>query len=227
MKRSTVLVVDDEERIRKLVGDFLRSRGFAVEEAADGREALKAFLDHPERIDLVILDVMMPPPDGWSVLQRIRSTARTPVLMLTARAGEYDQLEGFARGADDYVTKPFSPGLLVARVEALLRRTAETKKEAATEFDGLRIDEPGHAVYLDGRRLDLTPKEYDLFLYLFENAGVALTRERLLSAVWNYDFYGDLRTVDTHVKQLRAKLGTRADRIRTIRGVGYSLEVGP
>ncbi len=227
MKRSTVLVVDDEERIRKLVGDFLRSRGFAVEEAADGREALKAFLDHPERIDLVILDVMMPPPDGWSVLQQIRSTARTPVLMLTARAGEYDQLEGFARGADDYVTKPFSPGLLVARVEALLRRTAETKKEAATEFDGLRIDEPGHAVYLDGRRLDLTPKEYDLFLYLFENAGVALTRERLLSAVWNYDFYGDLRTVDTHVKQLRAKLGTRADRIRTIRGVGYSLEVAP
>ncbi len=227
MKRSTVLVVDDEERIRKLVGDFLRSRGFAVEEAADGREALKAFLDHPERIDLVILDVMMPPPDGWSVLQQIRSTARTPVLMLTARGGEYDQLEGFARGADDYVTKPFSPGLLVARVEALLRRTAETKKEAATEFDGLRIDEPGHAVYLDGRRLDLTPKEYDLFLYLFENAGVALTRERLLSAVWNYDFYGDLRTVDTHVKQLRAKLGTRADRIRTIRGVGYSLEVAP
>ncbi len=227
MKRSTVLVVDDEERIRKLVGDFLRSRGFAVEEAADGREALKAFLDHPERIDLVILDVMMPPPDGWSVLQQIRSTARTPVLMLTARAGEYDQLEGFARGADDYVTKPFSPGLLVARVEALLRRTAETKKEAATEFDGLRIDEPGHAVYLDGKRLDLTPKEYDLFLYLFENAGVALTRERLLSAVWNYDFYGDLRTVDTHVKQLRAKLGTRADRIRTIRGVGYSLEVAP
>jgi two-component system, OmpR family, response regulator ResD len=227
MKRSTVLVVDDEERIRKLVGDFLRSRGFAVEEAADGREALKAFLDHPERIDLVILDVMMPPPDGWSVLQQIRSTARTPVLMLTARAGEYDQLEGFARGADDYVTKPFSPGLLVARVEALLRRTAETKKEAATEFDGLRIDEPGHAVYLDGKRLDLTPKEYDLFLYLFENAGVALTRERLLSAVWNYDFYGDLRTVDTHVKQLRAKLGTRSERIRTIRGVGYSLEVAP
>jgi two-component system, OmpR family, response regulator ResD len=224
MKRTTILVVDDEERIRKLVGDFLRNRGFAVEEAADGREALKVFLDHPERIDLVVLDVMMPPPDGWSVLKSIRAAYRTPVLMLTAKAGEYDQLEGFALGADDYVTKPFSPGLLVARVEALLRRSGE-KKEAPTEFDGIRVDEPGHTVYLDGRRMDLTPKEYDLFLYLFENANIALTRERLLSAVWNYDFYGDLRTVDTHVKQLRAKLGTRGERIRTIRGVGYSLEV--
>jgi len=226
MKRTTVLVVDDEERIRKLVGDFLRNRGFAVEEAVDGKEAWKVFLDHPETIDLVILDVMMPPPDGWAVLKLIRESHRTPVLMLTAKAGEYDQLEGFALGADDYVTKPFSPGLLVARVEALLRRSG-TKKETPTEFDGVRVDEPGHTVYLDGKRLDLTPKEYDLFLYLVENAGIALTRERLLSAVWNYDFYGDLRTVDTHVKQLRAKLGTRSERIRTIRGVGYSLEVDP
>ncbi len=226
MKRTTVLVVDDEERIRKLVGDFLRNRGFAVEEAVDGKEAWKVFLDHPEKIDLVILDVMMPPPDGWAVLKLIRENHRTPVLMLTAKAGEYDQLEGFALGADDYVTKPFSPGLLVARVEALLRRSG-TRKETPTEFDGVRVDEPGHTIFLDGKRLDLTPKEYDLFLYLFENAGIALTRERLLSAVWNYDFYGDLRTVDTHVKQLRAKLGTRAERIRTIRGVGYSLEVDP
>lgn len=226
MKRTTVLVVDDEERIRKLVGDFLRNRGFAVEEAADGKDALKLFLDHPEKVDLVVLDVMMPPPDGWTVLKVIRENHRTPVLMLTAKSGEYDQLEGFALGADDYVTKPFSPGLLVARVEALLRRSG-TKKETPTEFDGIRVDEPGHTVYLEGKRLDLTPKEYDLFLYLFENAGIALTRERLLSAVWNYDFYGDLRTVDTHVKQLRAKLGARAERIRTIRGVGYSLEVDP
>jgi len=226
MNRTTVLVVDDEERIRKLVGDFLRNRGFAVEEAVDGKDAWKVFLDHPERIDLVILDVMMPPPDGWAVLKLIRESHRTPVLMLTAKAGEYDQLEGFALGADDYVTKPFSPGLLVARVEALLRRSG-IRKETPIEFDGVRVDEPGHTVFLDGKRLDLTPKEYDLFLYLFENAGIALTRERLLSAVWNYDFYGDLRTVDTHVKQLRAKLGTRAERIRTIRGVGYSLEVEP
>ena len=224
MKRTTVLVVDDEERIRKLVGDFLKSRGFAVEEAVDGADALRRFMDHPDRIDLCILDVMMPPPDGWAVLQAIRASSRMPVLMLTAKSGEYDQIEGFSLGADDYVTKPFSPGLLVARVEALLRRSG-VQKDVPSEFAGIRIDEPGHAVYLDDRRLDLTPKEFDLLLYLYENAGIALTRERLLSAVWNYDFYGDLRTVDTHVKQLRAKLGTRADRIRTIRGIGYSLEV--
>ena len=152
------------------------------------------------------------------------ATLNKTELTLTAKAGEYDQLEGFALGADDYVTKPFSPGLLVARVEALLRRSGPST-ETPTEFDGIRIDEPGHTVYLDGKRLELTPKEYDLLLYLYENGGIALSRERLLSAVWNYDFYGDLRTVDTHVKQLRAKLGTRGDRIRTIRGIGYSLEV--
>lgn len=218
-----ILVADDEERIRKLIVDFITREGFEVIEASDGVQALNLALGNP-RPDLIILDIMMPVMDGWSVISELRKTLDTPVILLTAKSSENDQLSGFRLGADDYVTKPFSPSLLVARVQALLRRKGVLGSKNA-QCGNVRIDEMAHVAYVGDKVLELTPKEYDLLLFFIENKGVALSREKILNGVWNYDYFGDLRTVDTHVKQLRSKLGESGDMIVTVRGVGYRLEV--
>jgi len=217
-----ILIADDEDRMRKLVGDFLKKQGYLVVEAADGREALEVFSSEPD-IDLIILDVMMPVYDGWSVCREIRKTSQVPIIMLTARGEESDELFGFDLGADEYISKPFSLKILAARVHALLRRTENTKE--IKSFGDLVIDKPGRQVYLAGNRIELSPKEFDLLLYLAENAGIALSREQILSAVWDYDYLGDGRTVDTHIKKIRAKLGNKSDLIQTVRGLGYRFEV--
>ncbi len=218
-----ILVADDEDRIRKLVGDFLSRSGYEIIEAADGGEALRLATATPTP-DLVILDVMMPVLDGWSVLSEIRRQNNVPVILLTAKSTENDQLGGFRLGADDYITKPFSPSLLVARVEALLKRGGKVSDSKRVCGD-ISIDEAAHVAYVKEQPLELTPKEYNLLLYFIENRGVALSREKILNGVWNYDYFGDLRTVDTHVKQLRSKLGESGNMIVTVRGVGYRLEV--
>ena len=223
MNNLRILVADDEDRIRKLVGDFLTRSGYEVTEAADGGEALRLALSDPQP-DLVILDVMMPVLDGWSVLTEIRRHGNLPVILLTAKSTENDQLGGFRLGADDYITKPFSPSLLVARVEALLKRGGKLSENKRVCGD-VSIDEAAHVAYVKDQPLELTPKEYNLLLYFLENRGVALSREKILNGVWNYDYFGDLRTVDTHVKQLRSKLGDAGNMIVTVRGVGYRLEV--
>ena len=221
-KAIKILVADDEDRIRKLICDFLNKEGFETLEAGDGGQALSvASADKP---DLIILDVMMPVMDGWTVLSELRRTMDTPVILLTAKSSESDQLSGFRLGADDYITKPFSPSLLVARVQAQLRRRGILGNHYA-QCGAVRIDELAHVAYLDDKALELTPKEYDLLLYFIDNKGVALSREKILNGVWNYDYFGDLRTVDTHVKQLRSKLGEAGDMIVTVRSVGYRLEV--
>lgn len=218
-----ILVADDEERIRKLIADFLAREGFEILEAADGAQALNMCAGS-RKPDLIVLDVMMPVMDGFTVLTELRKTGDIPVILLTAKSSEADQLGGFRLGADDYVTKPFSPSLLVARVQALLRRRGMLGSHNA-QCGNVRIDELAHVAYVDDTALELTPKEYDLLLYFIENKGVALSREKILNGVWNYDYFGDLRTVDTHVKQLRSKLGESGDMIVTVRGVGYRLEV--
>lgn len=218
-----ILVADDEDRIRKLVGDFLSRSGYEIIEAEDGGEALRLATADPVP-DLVILDVMMPVLDGWTVLSEIRRQNNVPVILLTAKGTENDQLGGFRLGADDYITKPFSPSLLVARVEALLKRGSRVSENEPICGD-ISIDEVAHVAYVKGKPLELTPKEYNLLLYFIENRGVALSREKILNGVWNYDYFGDLRTVDTHVKQLRSKLGEAGNMIVTVRGVGYRLEV--
>lgn len=218
-----ILVADDEDRIRKLVGDFLYRKGFEIIEAADGGEALRIANEDPEP-DLIILDVMMPVLDGWTVLSEIRRKSNVPVILLTAKSTESDQLGGFRLGADDYITKPFSPSLLVARVEALLKRGGKISENRRVCGD-ISIDDIAHVAYVKDQPLELTPKEYNLLLYFLENKGVALSREKILNGVWNYDYFGDLRTVDTHVKQLRSKLGEAGSMIVTVRGVGYRLEV--
>ena len=217
-----ILVADDEDRIRKLVSDFLVREGYEIIEAADGIQTLKAAQECTP--DLVILDVMMPEMDGWQVLSELRKTSDIPVILLTAKCTESDQLGGFRLGADDYVTKPFSPTLLVARVQALLRRRGKLS-DKGLQCGSIYIDEPAHVVYLNGESIELTPKEYDLLVFFMQNKGVALSRERMLNGVWNYDYFGDLRTVDTHVKQLRSKLGEAGDMIVTVRGIGYRFEV--
>lgn len=217
-----ILVADDEERIRKLVADFLVREGYEVMQASDGGQALSIALGNPKP-DLIVLDIMMPVMDGLTVLTEVRKTFDTPVILLTAKTTENDQLSGFRLGADDYVTKPFSPSLLVARVQALLRRKGKLGKDLVSSGD-VRIDELAHVAYLGENALELTPKEYDLLLFFIQNKGVALSREKILNSVWNYDYFGDLRTVDTHVKQLRSKLGESGDMIVTVRGVGYRLE---
>ncbi|MBQ1554997.1 MAG: response regulator transcription factor [Clostridia bacterium] len=219
----TILVADDEDRIRKLVGDFLSRSGYEIIEAEDGGEALRLATADPVP-DLIILDVMMPVLDGWTVLSEIRRQNNVPVILLTAKGTENDQLGGFRLGADDYITKPFSPSLLVARVEALLKRGSRVNENEPICGD-ISIDEVAHVAYVKGKPLELTPKEYNLLLYFIENRGVALSREKILNGVWNYDYFGDLRTVDTHVKQLRSKLGEAGNMIVTVRGVGYRLEV--
>jgi len=219
---AKILIADDEDRMRKLVGDFLKKQGYQVVEAADGRETLEVFSSEPD-IDLIILDVMMPVYDGWSVCREIRKTSQVPIIMLTARGEESDELFGFDLGADEYISKPFSLKILAARVHALLRRTENTKE--IKSFGELVIDKPGRQVYLAGKKIELSPKEFDLLLYLAENAGIALSREQILNAVWNYDYLGDGRTVDTHIKKIRAKLGDKSDLIQTVRGLGYRFEV--
>ena len=218
-----ILVADDEDRIRKLVGDFLSRSGYEIIEAEDGGEALRLATADPVP-DLIILDVMMPVLDGWTVLSEIRRQNNVPVILLTAKGTETDQLGGFRLGADDYITKPFSPSLLVARVEALLKRGSRVNENEPICGD-ISIDEVAHVAYVKGKPLELTPKQYNLLLYFIENRGVALSREKILNGVWNYDYFGDLRTVDTHVKQLRSKLGEAGNMIVTVRGVGYRLEV--
>lgn len=223
---ATILLADDEARIRRLVTDFLKRDGHTIVEAADGNEALELLETHPG-IELAILDVMMPGADGFTVLRSIRAgerTRRLPVMMLTARAEEFDQLQGLQGGADDYVTKPFSPLVLCARVKNLLLRAGTAQDENAT-FGELAIDEARHEVRVGGTDIGLTPKEYELMVYFKNNRGIALSREKILNAVWGYDYFGDLRTVDTHIKKLRAKLGEYGSKIETVRGYGYRFEV--
>lgn len=223
MNKIRILVADDEDRIRKLVCDFLVREGYETIEAEDGLAAYE-IASSANAPDLVILDVMMPGMDGWQVLSKLRENSDIPVVLLTAKSTESDQLGGFRLGADDYITKPFSPTLLVARVQALLRRRGKLS-EKRLQCGDVYIDEMAHVVYLSGNPIELTPKEYDLLLYFMENRGVALSREKILNGVWNYDYFGDLRTVDTHVKQLRSKLGESGEMIVTVRGIGYRFEV--
>ena len=223
MEKSKILVVDDESRMRKLVRDFLVKNNYEVVEAADGEEALDLFFEIND-IDLVILDVMMPKMDGWEVLRTIRLYSQVPVIMLTARAEERDELHGFDLGVDEYISKPFSPKILVARIEALLRRHS-TKTGEMLAAGGIQVDKDAHVVTAAGREVELSNKEYELLTYFMENQGMALSREKILNHVWNYDYFGDARTIDTHVKKLRSKLGEKGDYIKTIWGMGYKFEV--
>ena len=223
MELLKVLVVDDEARMRKLVKDFLSVKGFLVVEAEDGEQALEMFFAQKD-IALVILDVMMPKMDGWEVCKTIRQYSQVPVMMLTARGEERDELQGFKLGVDEYVSKPFSPKILVARVEALLRRSQGTPADTS-EAGGIRIDKAAHQVTIDGQVIDLSYKEFELLNYFMENQGLALSREKILNHVWNYDYFGDARTIDTHVKKLRSKMGEKGDYIKTIWGMGYKFEV--
>ncbi|MGD9964782.1 MAG: response regulator transcription factor [Candidatus Izemoplasmatales bacterium] len=223
MKNIYALVVDDEFRIRKLLAEFLIREGYKVLEAEDGEEALDILFESGKKVDIVILDVMMPKYDGWFVLERIREYMTIPVVMLTARSDEYDQLKGFKLGADDYVTKPFSPSVLVARINKILSKTS--KDDSEIKFGVIRIDMAARKVYVDEEQVNLTPKEFELLRYFIDNKGLALSRDKILNAVWNYDYFGDLRTVDTHVKQLRSKLGKYSYYISTVRSVGYRLDI--
>ena len=224
MEKLKILVVDDESRMRKLVRDFLVKQNFEVLEAADGEEALDKFYADKE-IALIILDVMMPKMNGWDVCKEIRETSKVPIIMLTAKGEESDELLGFDIGADEYISKPFSPKILVARVEAILRRTGKKEHEEVLEIGGIVIDRLAHQVKVDGKELDLSYKEFELLTYFVENKGIALSREKILNHVWNYDYFGDARTIDTHVKKLRSKLGSRGEYIKTIWGMGYKFEV--
>ena len=223
MNKKRILVVDDEARMRKLVKDFLVKNNMDVVEAADGEEAITIFFQE-KNFDLVILDVMMPKMDGWEVLKTIREYSQVPVIMLTAKGEEQDEMQGFAAGADDYVTKPFSPKLLVARIEAILRRNSSATSEVM-HAGKIELDKSAHSVRVDGKEIDLSYKEFELLAYFIENQGIALSREKILNHVWNYDYFGDARTIDTHVKKLRSKLGDCQNYIHTIWGMGYIFEV--
>ena len=223
MDNIKILVVDDESRMRKLVKDFLVRKDYQVIEAADGQEAIDIFFEQND-ISLVILDVMMPKMDGWEVLKEIREYSRIPVIMLTAKSDERDELNGFELGVDEYISKPFSPKILVARVDALLRRSNLITEEARIEAGGIVIDKASHTVTIDGKSVELSFKEFELLTYFMENRGLALSREKILNHVWNYDYFGDARTIDTHVKKLRSKMGERGECIKTIWGMGYKFE---
>lgn len=225
MKEKKILVVDDEQLIRKLVTDFLKRQGYRTVEAEDGRQALDIF-SLEENIDLIILDVMLPEYDGFTVCREIRKKSKVPIIMLTARGEEFDEVFGLDIGADEYISKPFSPNVLIARVNAVLRRATSTGIDTSfKEFQGLKIDKNAHQVTIEGNIIDLSPKEYELLTYLSENYGKALSREQILDKVWGYDYYGDLRTVDTHINRLRIKLDTKSDYVHTVRGYGYRFEV--
>ena len=223
MEALKILVVDDEPRMRKLVRDFLTVKGFQVIEAEDGEQAIDIFFEEKD-IALILLDVMMPKMDGWEVLKTIRQYSQIPILMLTASGEEQDELQGFKLGADEYISKPFSPKILVARVEAILRRSSQGSKDVI-EIGGIRIDKSAHLVEIDGVPVDLSYKEFELMTYFAENQGIALSRENILNNVWNYDYFGYARTIDTHVKKLRSKLGEKGEYIKTIWGMGYKFEV--
>ena len=223
MEKSKILVVDDESRMRKLVRDFLVKNNYEVVEAADGEEALDLFFEKND-IDLVILDVMMPKMDGWQVCREIRAYSKVPIIMLTAKSDERDELLGFELGVDEYISKPFSPKILVARVEAILRRTGQAAAETIVEAGGIRLDKQAHSVTVEGKPIDLSYKEFELLAYFMENKGIALSREKILNSVWNYDYFGDARTIDTHVKKLRSKMGNKGGLIKTIWGMGYKFE---
>lgn len=223
MHNPSVLVIEDEEKLRKLVATYLKRENYQVFEAADGVEGINLFEDHP--MDLVILDIMMPGYDGWTVCRRIREESQVPVILLTARSEENDKLFGFELGADDYMTKPFSVKELMARSKALLKRSGAASEEKQYQIDELWVDTDRHHVEVGGQVIDLTPKEYELLLLFLKNSNQAMERETILNKIWGYDYYGDDRTVDTHVKRLRHKLGDVSQKIRTLRGVGYIFEV--
>ena len=223
MDKLKILVVDDESRMRKLVKDFLVKSNYEVLEAEDGSAALDIFFEEKD-ISLIILDVMMPKMDGWQVCREIRQYSKVPIIMLTAKSDERDELQGFQLGVDEYISKPFSPKILVARVEAILRRTNQIGDNESLEAGGIIIDKAAHRVTIDGEPIDLSYKEFELLSYFLENKGIALSAEKILNNVWNYDYFGDARTIDTHVKKLRSKMGKKGDLIKTIWGMGYKFE---
>ena len=224
MEGAYILVVDDESRMRKLLKDFLSAKGYKILEAEDGEKAIEVFEENRNKIKLILLDVMMPKLDGWSVLRKIRQESNLPVIMLTARGEEQDELFGFELGVDEYISKPFSPKILVARVEAILKRTYGDTKEVK-DYDGITIDQEGRTVKVDGKPIDLSLREYELLKYLLDNENIALSRDKILNNVWNYDYYGDSRTIDSHIKKIRHKLGKKGKYIETIRGIGYKFEI--
>ena len=224
MDGTYILVVDDESRIRKLVRDFFTAKGYQILEAEDGEKAIEVFEENRNKIKLILLDVMMPKLDGWSVLRKIRQESNLPVIMLTARGEEQDELFGFELGVDEYISKPFSPKILVARVEAILKRVYGDTKQLK-DYDGIVIDQEGRTVKVDGKPIDLSLREYELLKYLLDNENIALSRDKILNNVWNYDYYGDSRTIDSHIKKIRHKLGKKGKYIETVRGIGYKFEI--
>ena len=222
MVSECILIVDDELRMRKLIKDFLVAKGYSILEAEDGEKALEVFEENKNKISLILLDVMMPKLDGWSVLRQIRQTSKVPIIMLTARGEEQDELFGFELGVDEYISKPFSPK--IARVEAILKRTTPSEKQAK-DYGGIEIDKEGRTVKVDGKTIELSLREYELLTYLVENENIALSRDKILNNVWNYDYYGDSRTIDSHIKKIRHKLGKKGKYIKTMRGVGYKFEI--
>ena len=224
MDTLKILVVDDESRMRKLVKDFLTKKNFQVLEAGNGEEAMDIFYEEKD-IALIILDVMMPKMDGWEVCREIRKNSKVPIIMLTAKSDERDELLGFDLGVDEYISKPFSPKILVARVEAILRRTGQNNPEDVISAGGIVIDKAAHLATVDGKPMELSFKEFELLTYFLENQGIALSREKILNSVWNYDYFGDARTIDTHVKKLRSKMGDKGEYIKTVWGMGYKFEV--
>ena len=224
MNNITILVVDDESRMRKLIKDFLAVKGYKILEATDGEKALEVFETEKDKISLILLDVMMPKLDGWSVLRQIRQTSKVPIIMLTARGEEQDELFGFELGVDEYISKPFSPKILVARVEAIINRVYGNTKEIK-DYGGITIDAEGRTVKVEDKVVELSLREYELLKYLVDNENIALSRDKILNNVWNYDYYGDSRTIDSHIKKIRHKLGKKGKYIKTMRGVGYKFEV--
>ena len=224
MKDKMILIVDDESRIRKLIKDFIEQEEYSVLEAADGEEAVEQFESNINKVKLVILDVMMPKQDGWSALRQIRQISNVPVIMLTARSEEQDELFGYELGVDEYVSKPFSPKILIAKIKAILQRTSPKEIEKKN-YDGIEIDTEGRNITVDGKQIELSLREYELLKYLLDNENVALSRDKILNNVWNYDYYGDSRTIDSHIKKIRHKLGKKGKYIKTMRGVGYKFEI--
>ena len=224
MVNNCILIVDDEARMRKLIKDFLVAKGYSILEAEDGEKALEVYEENKNKINLILLDVMMPKLDGWSVLRQIRQTSKVPIIMLTARGEEQDELFGFELGVDEYISKPFSPKILVARVEAILKRTAKDEKQVK-DYGGIEINKEGRTVKVDGKQIELSLREYELLTYLVDNENIALSRDKILNNVWNYDYYGDSRTIDSHIKKIRHKLGKKGKYIKTMRGVGYKFEI--